>query len=419
MNALRVSGTAALVSMLVAFAQPSLAIEPTGNEVADAFLTAIEPNDGGTLTHGDVAASGSTVTISDIKVGYTGDAGSGTALLGTTAIANGRVADGVLTADSLSIEDVTMDEVDSQSKLTVASIVVNKPEIPIERPATASGEPSSSLSDYQDAELTKLVFTDENGSELPVERALLAVTRRIDGDPRGGTIKLENAVMETATIEDEETRKRLTDLGYSEIVVDLAAEGDWNSDDGTATLKQLEVSAKDMGTLKMSGQFLGLTPEVVAALQQDDNDFSQLMQTMQGVSVAGLTIRYDDASLAGRAMELTAKDQSVTKPELIDTLNMQVSQMLAMLENKGFEEKVSAAVKMFLNDPQSLEITAKPAAPVPFAQIVGTVMMAPQTLPNVLSVGVAANEPAAEPATGATDGSGPGNPASGDAPAKQ
>jgi len=397
MNALRISGTAALVSMLVAFAQPSFAIEPSGNQVADAFLTAIEPKDNGTLTYGDVSTSGSTVTITDIKVDYASESGSGTALLGRTAIANGVVEAGVLTADSLSIEDVTMDEKDQKTKLSIDSVVVNEPEIPTEKDTAGSDEPTASLADYKDAELTNLVFTDENGQELPVGRVLMAVTKRIDGDPRGGTIKVEKAIMAVDTIEDEDTRKRLTDLGYSEIVVDVVAEGDWNSDDGTATLKQLEISADDMGTLSLTGQFLGLTPEVVAELQQENSDFSKLMQTMQGVSVANLTIRYDDASLAERALKLSAKDQDVTEPELIDTLNMQVSQMLAMLENKGFEEKVSAAVKMFLSNPESLEISAKPAAPVPFAQLVGTVMMAPQTLPNVLAVVVAANQqPAAD-----------------------
>jgi hypothetical protein len=401
MNALRISGTAALVSMLVAFAQPSFAIEPSGNQVADAFLTAIEPKDNGTLTYGDVSTSGSTVTITDIKVDYTSESGSGTALLGRTAIANGTVEAGVLTADSLSIEDVTMDEKDQKTNLSIDSVVVNEPEIPTEKDAAGSDEPTASLADYKDAELTNLVFTDENGQELPVGRVLMAVTKRIDGDPRGGTIEVDNAVMVVDTIEDEDTRKRLTDLGYSEIVVDVVAEGDWNSDDGTATLDRLEISGKDMGTLSLDGRFLGLTPDVVAALQREQTDFSQLMQTLQGVSVANLTIRYDDKSLAGRALELTAKDQNVSEPDLIDTLNMQVTQMLAMLENKGFEEKVSAAVKMFLSNPNSLEISAKPAAPVPFAQLVGTVMMAPQTLPNVLAVEVAANEAAADPATDA------------------
>lgn len=398
MNALRVSSSAALVSMLVVLAPPSFAVEPTGNAVADAFLTAIEPQENGTLTHGAVSASGSVVTILDIKVDYASDSGSGSALLGRTAIANGTVDAGVLSADSLSIENVRMEEKEENTSLSIDSIVVNEPEIPTEKDAAGSDEPVSSLADYKDAELTGLVFTDENGAELPVGRVLMAVTSRIDGDPRGGTIAVEKAIMATSTIEDEDTRKRLTDLGYAEIVVDILAAGDWNSDDGTATLKQLEISGQDMGTISLDGQFLGLTPDVVAALQQEQNDFSQLMQTLQGVSVANLTIRYDDESLAGRALELSAKDQNVSEPELIDTLNMQVTQMLAMLENKGFEEKVSAAVKMFLANPESLEISAKPAAPVPFAQLVGTVMMAPQTLPNVLAVEVAANETAADAA---------------------
>ena len=43
MNALRISGSAALVSMFVVLAQPAFAFEPTDNDVANAFLTAIEP----------------------------------------------------------------------------------------------------------------------------------------------------------------------------------------------------------------------------------------------------------------------------------------------------------------------------------------------------------------------------------------
>lgn len=397
MNALRISGSAALVSMFVVLAQPAFAFEPTDNDVANAFLTAIEPTDDGSLSYGEVSTSGSTVTIVDIKIDYTNESGAGTALLGRTAIANGTVDAGVLSADSLSIEDVKMEEKDENSSLSIDSVVVNEPKIPTEKDAAATDEPTNSLADYKDAELTNLVFTDEKGQALPVARVLMAVTKRIDGEPRGGTIKVEQAVMAVDTIEDEDTRKRLSDLDYKEIVVDVEAEGDWNSADGTATLTKLEIAGEEMGTLSLDGQFLGLTPEVVAELQQEQSDFSTLMQTLQGVSVANLTIRYDDKSLAGRALDLTAKDQNVSKPELIDTLNMQVSQMLAMLENKGFEEKVSAAVKMFLTSPGSLEISAKPAAPVPFAQLVGTVMMAPQTLPNVLSVDVAANEAADAP----------------------
>lgn len=418
MNVLRFSGSAAVASMILVVATPALAFDPSGNEIADAFLTAIEPKDGGALTYGDVSESGSTVTISAIKVDFTSEDGGGTADLGKTAIENGEVgADGVLSADRIEIGDMTMTQKDDPSTMSVESLFLTDPEIPTKTAADASDDPSSKITNYEHAELTNIVFTDENGSTLPIGKIAVQVTKRSDGgEPRGGTLAMENAVVDTATLEDEDTKKKLTDLGYDEIVIGATATADWAETDGTTTLDELTITAEDMGTVSISGKFLGFTPDVIAQLQRDDNDFNKLMQAMQGVSVSNLSIRYDDSSLADRAMTLAAKEQDVSKAELADTLNMQTTQMLAMLENKPFEEKVSAAVKAFLAAPSSLQISASPQQPVPFAQLVGTVMMAPQTLPTVLAVDVTANEPQ----TGATAGQPVTNaPKADDEPAKQ
>ncbi len=127
---MRVVGTAALVSMVIACARPSFALEPSGDQVGGGFLTAVEREDNGTLTYGDVSTSGSTVTITDIKVDYTSESGSGTALLGRTAIANGPLQAGVLTADSPSIEDLKMDEQDQKTNPSIDRVLPNDPAIP-------------------------------------------------------------------------------------------------------------------------------------------------------------------------------------------------------------------------------------------------------------------------------------------------
>jgi len=401
MNSLRVSGSAALAIVLVA-TPPALAFDPSGNTVADAFLSAIEPQDGGSLTYDGVEESGSTVTINGINVVFTGEDGGGSAELGSTAIENGTVgADDALSADRIQIDDITMKQDDDPATMTAKSLLLTEPEIPTEADADASDDPSSRITNYERAELTEIVFTDEGGSTLPIGKIVAQVTERTDdGEPRGGTLTIENAVVDTETLDDEDTKKQITDLGYDKVVIGATATADWVEADGTTTLDELTITAEDMGKVSISGRFLGFTPDVLAQLQRDDNDFNQLMQAMQGVSVSNLAIRYDDSSLAERAMTLAAKEQDVTKAEFIDTLNMQASQMLAMLENKPFEETVSAALKAFLAAPGSLEITANPQQPVPFAQLVGTVMMAPQTLPTVLAVDVTANEPQ----TGATAG---------------
>ncbi|MEP2435261.1 MAG: hypothetical protein ABJH93_00005, partial [Roseibium sp.] len=65
--------------------------------------------------------------------------------------------------------------------------------------------------------------------------------------------------------------------------------------------------------------------------------------------------------------------------------------MLSMHQNPEFQTKVSAALGSFLKRPESLKVTASPSAPVPVAQLMGTVMMAPHTLPQVLGIDIAAN----------------------------
>jgi hypothetical protein len=53
--------------------------------------------------------------------------------------------------------------------------------------------------------------------------------------------------------------------------------------------------------------------------------------------------------------------------------------------------RVADALATFLGDPQSLSIAADPADPIPFAQIMGAAMTAPQALPGLLNLSVGAN----------------------------
>lgn len=66
--------------------------------------------------------------------------------------------------------------------------------------------------------------------------------------------------------------------------------------------------------------------------------------------------------------------------------------MLSMLNNPEFQAKVAGAATAFLKDPKSLSASAMPGTPVPFAQILGTAMMAPQSLPDILGVTITANQ---------------------------
>ena len=81
----------------------------------------------------------------------------------------------------------------------------------------------------------------------------------------------------------------------------------------------------------------------------------------------------------------------VNREDIVAQLNGALPFMLNALNNPSFQEKVAKAAQTFLSDPKSITITASPAAPVPFQQIMGSAMTAPQSLPDTLALDVTAN----------------------------
>ncbi|MDQ0315659.1 hypothetical protein [Amorphus orientalis] len=401
--ATRVSGIAALTALL-AFTQPSLAFEKSGNDVADAFLRSVEAEDTGDVTYGNVSEDGDTLTISDLKIEYENEDGAGTATVKTIEIVNGSLdGDDVLSADEINLDGIELTERDSQMTVSVASGNIVKPTFPTSDSGDDAGKPVSEVADYDKAEFDGLVFTDEDGAPLPIDKIMLEVTDRIDGKPRGGTMAVERAVLKTDSLEEGDTKERLTALGYDQVVINIDAAGKWDSEAGEATLDTFTIDAEDMGTLTLDGKFSGVTPEVIEKLQSDQMEFSQLMQVLQGVSIVDVSLTFRDMSITDRALENTAEEQGTDKDELISQMVAQAQAALQTIDNKPFEDQVMSALKTFLNDPQSLQVAIRPGQPVPLPQVVGTAMMAPQTLPTVLSVDVTANDaPASDDASGST-----------------
>ena len=82
----------------------------------------------------------------------------------------------------------------------------------------------------------------------------------------------------------------------------------------------------------------------------------------------------------------------MTPQQLISQVEAMVPAALAQLQNPEFQKQATDAVSTFLKDPKSLSVSIDPETPVPAMQIMGAAMGAPQTLPQVLSLQVTAND---------------------------
>jgi hypothetical protein len=81
-----------------------------------------------------------------------------------------------------------------------------------------------------------------------------------------------------------------------------------------------------------------------------------------------------------------------TPEQFVEQISGALPFLLSVVGNQSFQDRIATAATAFLKDPKSLTITAAPGNPVSVMQIFGAASTAPQTLPDVLSVDIQANQ---------------------------
>lgn len=206
---------------------------------------------------------------------------------------------------------------------------------------------------------------------------------------------------------DPQTKEVMTAFGYSTLSGGLAISGGWDPNTGKTTLDEYSFTVDDAGTLGMTLDLSGYTLSLVQQMKEitkkmNDPAMSEDQKSAQGLAILGLmqgltftsaTVRFDDDGLTQKALDFTGKQQGVSATDVANQVKAMVPFMLAQLNNPEFTAQVSAAVNAYVDNPQSIEIAAKPATPQPFAALMAGAMGGdPAMLISTLGVTVKANE---------------------------
>ncbi|GAA0771685.1 hypothetical protein E1180_04460 [Roseibium denhamense] len=380
-------GLTTAVSLVALQAAAAQAFEPSGSEIADAFLTVIDSGDGEVTSYGAVDDSGGTVTIKDIVVSNA-DSDDGQATIASTSLTGGEMqSDGRLAIDELKLENLTLTADDgglSLQSLTATELLLpSKEELASDTPPPGPG--------YKSLEINTVAINDENGKVADIQ-SITSVIDELDGTlPTAGRFSLTGATVDVNALEDDDVQP-LKDLGYQTLTVNLNGEATWDPDAATVDLKEFKIDAEDAASLSLAFSLGGVTREVVTELNAKSDKPEEAMALLQNVTISSATIRVDDSSLTGRILDQEAKKAGVETPQYVAGLTGSLPLMLGMLQNQALQDQVASAVTQYLNDPQSLQVTAAPGAPVPISQIMGTAMIAPQMIPQILSVAITAND---------------------------
>lgn len=368
-------------------AGPAHAYEPTGNDVADAFLDLLEVQEGQVKSYEAVEEDGDTVRITGIQLANEKDEDA-LITIGTTGLTGGELGDdGSLALEEMSLEDVKMTS--KGGHFGIESLSVTDVDLPSAADIENGG--GNAAPSYASMDAKGIVVDAGKEGAFSVEHVTTSLDAFEDDIPTKGTFSVSNLVIKASDL-DEEGQKTMADLGYEQLTISLNGMGCWDPATEVAEFEQVAVEMKDAAALTLSLKLGGVSKELMQELSSGTGDKDKLGTMLQATSIAALDVRLDNSSLVERVLDKQAKDSGTDRAGLVSHLKAGLPLMLTILQNSEFEKSVSTAVGTFLSDPKSLTVSAQPSAPVPVMQIMGTAMMAPQALPQILGVTIEANK---------------------------
>lgn len=208
--------------------------------------------------------------------------------------------------------------------------------------------------------------------------------------------------------EDPSAAATIEALGLTTVNGEITQNFSWTMADGHIVMDEFLLDFADVGALNTKLDIVGLTPAVldqIYAMQAEamaaaggelteEQSQAQMMQGMalaQGISIGSASVRYDDASLAGKLLDLFAEQQGIDRATFVDALKSGLPAMLAGTGIPALNDIVIPPVEAFLDDPQSLEVKIAPSEPTPVLALAAAAAN-PASLITVLGLVVEANK---------------------------
>ena len=273
-------------------------------------------------------------------------------------------------------------------------------------PAEAKMETLDDVLYYDSASTGPVVISAEGMDVLQIARSTIGLTKAPDGSRMDFKIRADGLEIDLSDVEDAKAQQAINGMGYQHVGGDLVINGYWSPPDGELTLSEYALTLNDVGRLDLQLSISGYTLEFVKGMQElqermaaeEDSEKAQqamglaMLGMMQQLTFNSLSLRFDDASLTNKVLDMASSQQGMTRDQLVQGLQGMLPFALAQLQNPEFQQHVTEAVSLYLGDPKNIEISARPESPLPFASLAGAAMGAWQSLPEVLNVKVMANQ---------------------------
>ncbi len=360
----------------VLFMQPAMALE------ADAFIERVATVYGAMgydLTFGEATLNGDTITVDGVTVNMQG--ADEPMVVDTELTFSGVVEndDGSYSVDSLSVPDIDTEFAeDPVGHLTLVDMVAEDLWLPPEGDTSAV----SLLQTVGRVASGPLTITRDGAEVIKFDGMDFSSEFTYDSSDALeeviSSFTISNIWADLSTVGEEEPEAGavITALGLTNIAGNISQSMTWTMADGHIVMDEFLFDFADIGKLDIKFDFSGFTPDMldkIYAMQSSDLDpaseEAQAQQMMAGMEIAqamtitSASIRYDDAGLAPKLLDMFAAQSGADRAAFVEGLKAMLPAMIAESGVPALNDVVVPPVSAFLDDPKNLEVVVQPPTP--------------------------------------------------------
>ena len=216
-----------------------------------------------------------------------------------------------------------------------------------------------------------------DGKEVPVGTFSISKIGFSHGVPVSGELSYAGLKLSKALMPDARAQDAFDKLGIDTLTLSLGFSYQWDLEQKRIVLRDVALKIDELGALNLSAELADMTP-------------GEGWQTRGSLFHA--LLRYDDASLAERALKAAALQTNSDPATLRQQVIAMVDLRAATLGDSPEIAAAVAAVKAFLGAPHSLTIELAPPAPVAFSALKAASTMPPGDIAALIGLSVSANK---------------------------
>ncbi|AWN44853.1 hypothetical protein [Methylobacterium durans] len=175
-----------------------------------------------------------------------------------------------------------------------------------------------------------------------------------DGVPTASRLSLTGLTLPAATVAGVPGLGSLTAYGYQDLDLNVVADTAWDEGRRELSVREVSVSGKDMGTLRLTGTLGGIGPEIF------DPDAGISGLAMLSATAKALDLTIENTGLFERFINTQSKVLSLKPDELRqEYVTASVLGVPVILGNSPAAKAIGAAMGQFVTKPGRLSVSAK------------------------------------------------------------